>query len=117
MELGWTRSLSDSFSVTPALSYYTRSAARFHGDSPTGERRSLPLTPDDSYSTLDQRLGAFGGVTGSVRALWQVSGGWPTRFRGAGHEERSSWRVFGAGSPGMNRFCCASVTLDVALGS
>lgn len=106
--------LGERFSLTPGLRYYTQSAARFYIDPPDGDQNQLPLTADGSESSLDQRLSAFGGITGSLALRWRPSGHWQTDLKASYHQERGDWRLTGTGSPGLTPFEYTAVELGVA---
>lgn len=90
LEVGWEQSLGERWSVRPGLRYYTQSAADFY--SPNVPR------PQPAVHSSDQRLGAFGGLSPSVKASLRTEGG--TRFEatlGYMHNSRSL-RMGGTGS-------------------
>ncbi|APV51580.1 hypothetical protein BWI17_18915 [Betaproteobacteria bacterium GR16-43] len=62
-EVAWEAALSESWSLRPALRYYTQSSADFYG-------RVVPQPPPEALSS-DQRLAAFGGLSPSLRATWR----------------------------------------------
>jgi hypothetical protein len=66
LEAAWEQEVSERFSLRPALRYYTQSAADFY----------TPLIPQPQPAVLssDQRLGAFGGLSPSLRATWRLEG-------------------------------------------
>ncbi|WP_051749143.1 DUF3570 domain-containing protein [Nevskia soli] len=104
IQLEWVQPLGESFSVSPSLSYYTQSAASFYIDPPNGDQNRFPNIPPGSYSSLDQRVSAFGGITAGGRVDWIISPHWSTNLKGDYHEERAAWRLFGQGSPGLVPF-------------
>jgi hypothetical protein len=67
LEVAWQQSLNERWSLRPALRYYTQDAADFYA----------PLIPRPQPAILssDQRLGAWGGVSPSLRAILHVDGG------------------------------------------
>jgi hypothetical protein len=90
LEVAWHQTLDERWSVRPALRYYTQSQADFY----------FPVIPKPQPAVLssDQRLGAFGGISPSIRAQLQVEGGW--RFEAtAGYVENARrYRFGGSGS-------------------
>jgi hypothetical protein len=67
LEVGWEQSLDDRWSLRPALRYYTQDAADFY--SPTVPR------PQPAILSSDQRLGAWGGLSPSLRAIMRTEEG------------------------------------------
>jgi hypothetical protein len=64
LEVAWEQQLDERWSLRPALRYYTQSAADFY--SPVIPR------PQPAVLSSDQRLGAFGGLSPSLRAIWRL---------------------------------------------
>jgi len=67
LELAWQQDFGERWSVRPALRYYTQSAADFYA----------PVIPRPQPAVLssDQRLGAFGGLSPSLRVTMRLQGG------------------------------------------
>jgi hypothetical protein len=65
LEVAWQHAIGERWSVRPALRYYTQSAADFYS----------PVIPDSRPAILssDQRLGAFGGLSPSLRVSARVA--------------------------------------------
>jgi len=68
LEVAWSQSIGEAWTIRPALRYYTQSQADFY----------TPVIPRPQPEILssDQRLGAFGGISPSLRAQLQLSSGW-----------------------------------------
>ena len=67
LEVAWQQQVSERLALRPALRYYTQDAADFY--SPI-----VPL-PQPALLSSDQRLGAFGGVSPSLRAILRLDNG------------------------------------------
>ena len=67
LEMGWEQSIDERWSLRPALRYYTQDAADFY--SPTIPR------PQPAVLSSDQRLGAWGGLSPSLRAIMRTESG------------------------------------------
>jgi len=67
LEVAWQHALNERWAVRPALRYYTQDAADFY--SPTVPR------PQPAILSSDQRLGAWGGVSPSLRVIAKLDGG------------------------------------------
>lgn len=102
----WVQPLKSGVSISPALRYHTQTAAWFYVDpavDDNGESQP-PLIPDGRLSSLDQRLAAWGGVSGALKLAWAFAPNWSTDFRVEYYEQRSEWRPDGDGSPGIGPF-------------
>ena len=67
LEVAWQHAVNERWAVRPALRYYTQDAADFY--SPTVPR------PRPARLSSDQRLGAWGGVSPSLRVVAKLEGG------------------------------------------
>jgi hypothetical protein len=67
LEVGWQQDLGERWALRPALRYYTQTAADFYS----------PVVPQPRPELLssDQRLGAFGALSPSLRATWRHESG------------------------------------------
>jgi hypothetical protein len=94
----WVQSLPQEWTVTPALRYYTQSAASFYHDPPAGSgfRTGQPYT-------MDTRLSAFGAFTLGIEFAKTLPGGWAVDLRIDFYRQESKWRP-GGGSPGLEPF-------------
>jgi hypothetical protein len=101
LEVAWEQQVNDQWSVRPGLRYYTQSAADFY--SPV-----VPIPKPDVLSS-DQRLGAFGGLSPSLRVTWRSEDGWRVEGTAGYVQNSSSFRLGGNGS-------AAFVTLRAAYG-
>lgn len=90
LEVALHHDFNETFALRPALRYYTQGAADFYS----------PVIPQPQPQILssDQRLGAFGGLSPSLRAIYRFADG--TRFEAtAGYIVNSrSLRLGGGGS-------------------
>lgn len=90
VEAAWQQAIDERWSIRPALRYYTQSAADFY--SPTVSR------PPPQHHSSDQRLGAFGGLSPSIKAILRLDTG--TTFEAmAGYMHNSRSLRPGGGSP------------------
>jgi len=97
--------VSERFTIVPALRLYTQSAAGFYYD-PVYSYRGAPAPPGwleapPRHLSPDQRLAAFGAVTLGLKLIAGFGEGWSADLRVEGYEQRSSWRIGGEGSPGL----------------
>jgi uncharacterized protein DUF3570 len=67
LEVAWQQTLSERWSLRPALRYHTQDAADFYA--PTVPR------PQPAILSSDQRLGAWGGLSPSLRAILRLDNG------------------------------------------
>jgi hypothetical protein len=88
LEVAVQHALTESFALRPALRYYTQSAADFY--SPRIPR------PQPAVLSSDQRLGAFGGISPSLRGIVRLDNG--LRVEGTvGYIQNSRALHFGGG--------------------
>ena len=108
-EVAWVQPLPRGFTLTPSLRYTTQSAADFYFDPPfpRGFRRGA------SY-TADTRLSAFGAITAGLKVSVELAQGWTVDVKWQGYRQRSSWRLGGGGSPGLEPFSARWFELGIA---
>jgi len=90
LEAAWEQSLGGTWSLRPALRYYSQSAADFY--------RPLVPRPAPAYQSGDPRLAAFGGVSPSVRVIARLEDTTVEATLGHVHNTRVL-RLGGNGSP------------------
>jgi hypothetical protein len=113
LDLGWTQPFGESFKLTPSMRYYSQSAASFYYD-PVTDAQVYPGPLDNpSYTTTDQRMSAFGGLTVGLKAEWRSSD-FTTDLKVERYEQRPDWRLGGSGSQGIDRFRAIFVQLGVS---
>lgn len=105
----WVQPIFDRITLTPAVRLYSQSAANFYYDPVYDPVVGAPYPPGyftnpPQYLSPDQRLSAFGGVTLGLKLGVQISADWSADLKGERYEQRGSWRVGGAGSPGLEPF-------------
>lgn len=101
-DLGLAIPMGSHWVATPALRYYTQSAARFYVDPPAN---SYPgPTGNPTYFSADQRLASFGAVTTGMKLAWEVAPKWTVDGKMEWYRQRSNWRLASQGSPGINPF-------------
>jgi hypothetical protein len=72
LDIAWQQTLDEHWSLRPGLRYYTQGAADFYSP--------LVPSPQPAVQSSDQRLGAFGGLSPSLRAIYAFAEG--TRIEG-----------------------------------
>ena len=105
----WVQPVSSVFSLTPSLRLYSQSAAKFYYDPVYDPTVGAPYPPryftnPPEFISADQRLSAFGAVTLGLKLGVQFSPDWSADLKAELYEQRSHWRVGGAGSPGLDSF-------------
>ena len=107
LEAAWVQPLGERWSVTPTLRYTTQSAAKFYFDPVYDPVQGEPFPPgfDGQHpASADQRLSAFGALTGGLRVDWRVDAQWKMDLNYERYEQRAGWRAGGNGSPGLSTF-------------
>jgi len=97
------------FTLTPSMRYYTQNSASFYFDPVYDPDVGPPYPPGyftnpPQYISPDQRLSAFGGVTLGLKLGIRLSPDWSADIKAEHYEQRSSWRIGGSGSPGIDPF-------------
>lgn len=109
--LEWVQPLTPTISLTPSLRYYTQSSAKFYVDPPPSGQ--FPTVQEGSYSSLDQRLAAFGAFEVGSKLAWQVTPKWTADLKGSYYQQRVDWRFIGKGSPGLDPFHYVSIEFGI----
>ena len=87
--------------LTPELRWYTQSAANFYVPVNTGSS-TYPTPADTSgYTTLDQRLAAWGAITLGVKLDVALDNDWSLSTKFSGYRQQASYRWIGEGSTGL----------------
>lgn len=90
LEVGVHHDFDETWALRPALRYYTQSAADFYS----------PVIPKPQPAILssDQRLGAFGGLSPSLRAIMRLRSGFRVEGTAGYVHNARSLRLGGSGS-------------------
>jgi hypothetical protein len=112
--LEYVQPLPGGWTLTPALRLYTQSAARFYVDADPGSPFVPNPPPGAVYFSEDQRLSAFGAATLGLKLARQINADWQADLKLERYVQRSDWRRFGAGSPGLPRFEARSLFAGVS---
>jgi hypothetical protein len=92
---------ADGLTFTPAVRYYTQSAAAFYVN-PVTSSPTYPAPADQSgYYSLDQRVSAFGAGTVGGKIEWPIGSEWTLDTKLDYYRQASSLRLLGQGSPGL----------------
>ena len=117
----WVQPVGGRFTITPSVRFYSQSAAKFYFDPVTEFDANLGEPYPSTYSanppefiSADQRLSAFGAVTLGLKLAVQLTPDWSTDLKAERYEQRSRWRVGGAGSPGIDPFSASFIQLGVS---
>ena len=105
----WVQPLNSMLTVTPSVRLYSQSSAKFYFDPVYDPDVGAPYPPGfftnpPEFASADQRLAAFGGVTVGLKLGVQFTPEWSADLKAERYEQRSKWRVGGAGSPGLDPF-------------
>ena len=95
VDLAWYQAVGAGWSLRPSLRYYTQGAADFF----------QPNFPPASYGSIysaDQRLGAFGSLTTGIKAIKTLPGGYSFDVGFDFYRQKSSLKLGGGGSPGID---------------
>jgi hypothetical protein len=98
-DVSWVQTLPYGFTVTPAVRYYTQSAADFYMNPPF-----LNGYVEGQDYSADTRLAAFGAWTAGATFTKVMEQGWSLMFRANFYRQQPGWRLGGNGSPGIESF-------------
>ena len=113
VEAAWVQPFGDLWSLTPSVRYYTQSAARFYCD-PSPDVLVFPgCAGSPAYSTVDQRMSAFGALTLGIKLLVRWDD-WTGDVKYERYTQKSGLRAGGGGSPGLDPLFADIVQLGVS---
>ncbi|HZX27272.1 MAG TPA: DUF3570 domain-containing protein [Telluria sp.] len=112
--------LANGWTLTPLVRAYSQSAADFYFDAVYDSRLGPPFPPGYSFAdkgphTADQRLSAFGALTLGLKVEKEIGRNATVDLRYERYRQRGSWRLFGAGSPGLLDFEARSIVLGLTV--
>lgn len=90
-ELGWMVPAEDGWTLTPAVRFYSQSAASFF-KGPSSDGYPTP-PPRPAFHSADQRLSAFGAVTAGLKVGWEFARGWQVEGQYDRYRQRSDWAL------------------------
>lgn len=114
----WVQPVGAMVTVTPSLRLYSQSAATFYFDPVYDPDVGAPYPPafftnPPEFISADQRLSAFGAVTLGLKLSVRLTPDWSADLKGERYEQRSKWRIGGAGSPGLDPFSATFLQVGV----
>lgn len=99
----WVIPTANDWIITPALRYYTQTAAFFYADPQNAPLPTFNLS-NQPYFSQDQRLSAFGGRTIGLKVARKLGKDWLIDVKYEDYEQRSALALSGNGSPGIDTF-------------
>jgi hypothetical protein len=99
--------LADGWMLRPSLRYYTQKAARFYSN-------TFPPSDFSADYSADQRLASFGAISWGVQLIKQLRNDFAFDLSFDDYTQRTGWRGFGSGSPGLQQFNARYVTLGLS---
>ncbi len=112
----WVKPVSEALTLTPSVRLYTQSAATFYAAA-RYDANGAPILPSVRAGQLnsgDQRLSAFGAVTLGLKAQYRLDALWTVDLKFEAYEQRSGWRIGGAGSDHVDPFRARIVQFGVS---
>lgn len=103
----YVQPLWDGWVLTPSLRVHDQGAAYFY----MPDTISPSLTAIQSY---DQRLSAFGARTYGIKISKTFEANWTVDLKYEQYMQRSDWRLFGSGSPGIDPFTAKMLQFGVS---
>lgn len=116
----YVRPLAGGWTVTPSLRLHSQSAADFYFDPVYHPQFGAPFPPgfvfgDGRARSADQRLSAYGALTAGLRVAKDIGSNMTVDLKWEQYRQRGSWRLFGSGSPGLERFDARSLQMGVSM--
>ena len=107
----WAKPVTEQFTVTPLLRYYSQSAAWFYSEAVVDAAglSVYPTVAPGQANSGDHRLSAFGAVTLGLKADYKLTRDWSVDGKVESYEQRSGWRAGSQGSTGLDPFRAVSV--------
>lgn len=94
LDTEYTQPLSDGWTVTPSLRFYTQSAAYFYsGVDPSDP--AFAKYASQKYLSLDQRVGTFGAITWGLKVSKQIGTDWMVDFKYENYTQKENWALSG----------------------
>jgi len=113
-DVEWVQQLGSGWSVTPAVRYYTQTAAKFYVEADASLSPFPPNPPADArYYSEDQRVSAFGGITFGLKLVKQLSLDTKVDIKLEQYGQKGAWSMVGAGSKGLAPFYARSLQLGL----
>jgi hypothetical protein len=113
VDLALAAPMGSGVTVTPALRYYAQNAASFYANANPATYPGPVGTP--TYFSADQRLSAYGAISGSLKVAVQVAPAWVVDGRAEYYCQRSNWVLpWQSGSPGINPLSAMSFQLGLS---
>jgi hypothetical protein len=112
------KELGGGWTLIPSLRLHTQSAADFYFDPVYDKRFGPPFPPGYVFTstapiTADQRLSAFGAATFGIKVEKEIDANTSIDIKFEDYKQRSSWRLFGSGSPGLANLGARSIIVGV----
>lgn len=116
--LDYVQQLNHGWTLTPSVRVYTQSAADFYYDAVYDTRFGAPFPAgyvigSSQYTSPDQRLSAFGARTFGIKLEKQLTPELSIDIKLEGYRQRSGWRLFGSGSPGLAELSARSIQVGL----
>lgn len=114
----YVQPLPHGWTVTPSARIYSQSAANFYFDPVYDKDFGAPFPPGYVFGTkalmsADQRLSAYGARSFAIKVEKQLTRDVSIDVKFEGYRQRSDWRLFGNGSPGLADFSARIIQIGV----
>jgi hypothetical protein len=117
--LEYVQPLQQGWTVTPLVRIYTQSAASVYAD-PVYDATLGPPFPTGydfgggQLTSTDQRLSAFGARSFGLKVAKQIGRDLTIDLKLEAYRQRSGWRLFGSGSPGLDSLSARIVQVGIS---
>jgi hypothetical protein len=114
LSLDYIQPLPSGWAIIPSIRLYSQSAADFYVPSNPSLLPDPPSVAGLEYSSLDQRLSAFGAVTLGFKVQKRLADDWLLDFKYQHYSQRSAWTINGTEDPGLEDFNAHFIQIGVS---
>jgi hypothetical protein len=105
----YVQPLPKEFTVTPLVRFYSQTAADFYLSDFPDPSQEFP-----TYTSMDQRLSAFGAITIGIKLEKKIAKDWVVDAKLEAYEQRAEWSISGGGDKGLLPFRARSIQLGLS---
>ncbi|MEI6638387.1 MAG: DUF3570 domain-containing protein [Chlorobium sp.] len=108
--LEYVQPVAGDWTIIPSARYSSQTAADFYYPMPADGN----INPTGKYSSLDQRLSAFGALTLGIKVEKRIAKEWLVDAKYESYEQRAAWSMTGGGDKGLSPFSATFVQFGIS---
>jgi Protein of unknown function (DUF3570) len=110
LDAEWVKPTGGGWTFSPSVRLYSQSAANFYVDADTTGSPFPPFpSAGSTYYSEDQRVSAYGAHTFGFKVVKYLDADTWVDFKVEQYQQRGSWKLFGAGSQGLDPMMARSI--------